>query len=30
VILLEQAPHWGGRAPVDGVQIDGKPVEEWL
>ncbi len=30
VILLEQSPHWGGRAPVDGVLIDGKPAEAWI
>ncbi|THD84496.1 sarcosine oxidase subunit alpha family protein [Aliigemmobacter aestuarii] len=30
VILLEQAPHWGGRAPVDGVEIDGKPAEAFV
>ncbi|MDZ7904855.1 MAG: sarcosine oxidase subunit alpha family protein [Cypionkella sp.] len=30
VILLEQSPHFGGRAPVDGDVIDGKPAEEWV
>jgi sarcosine oxidase subunit alpha len=30
VILLEQSPHWGGRAPVDGDVIDGKPSEDWI
>jgi len=30
VMVLEQAPHWGGRAPVDGGEIDGKPVEAWV
>jgi sarcosine oxidase subunit alpha len=30
VLLLEQTAHWGGRAPVDGVTIDGKPAEEWV
>ena len=30
VMLLEQTPHWGGRAPVDGVTIDGKPAAEWI
>ena len=29
VMLLEQTAHWGGRAPVDGVEIDGKPAAEW-
>ncbi|NTT86592.1 sarcosine oxidase subunit alpha family protein [Tabrizicola fusiformis] len=30
VILLEQTAHWGGRAPVDGDVIDGKPAEAWV
>ncbi len=30
VLLVEQAAHWGGRAPVDGVTIDGKPAETWV
>ncbi len=30
VILCEQTAHWGGRAPVDGVEIDGKPAEDWI
>jgi sarcosine oxidase, subunit alpha len=30
VIVLEQTPHWGGRAPVDGVEIDGKPAGDWI
>lgn len=30
VILLEQAPVLGGRAPVDQAQVDGQPVETWL
>ncbi len=30
VILVEQTPHWGGRAPVDGVEIDGKPAGFWV
>ena len=30
VWLIEQTAHWGGRAPVDGVEIDGKPAEEWV
>ncbi|NBE08745.1 sarcosine oxidase subunit alpha family protein [Paragemmobacter ruber] len=30
VLLLEQAAHWGGRAPVDGDVIDGKPAGEWV
>ncbi|WP_299040949.1 sarcosine oxidase subunit alpha family protein [uncultured Tateyamaria sp.] len=27
VVLLEQSAHWGGRAPVDGGVVDGKPVD---
>lgn len=30
VMLIEQTAHWGGRAPVDGVEIDGKPADEWV
>ncbi|SDF79355.1 sarcosine oxidase subunit alpha family protein [Sulfitobacter delicatus] len=30
VILLEQTPHWGGRAPVDGGRIDGASVDDWI
>jgi sarcosine oxidase subunit alpha len=30
VILMEQAPALGGRAPVDETQVDGQPVEAWL
>ncbi|MCL4066800.1 sarcosine oxidase subunit alpha family protein [Pseudomonas sp. GX19020] len=30
VLLLEQTAHWGGRAPVDGDIIDGKPAEAWI
>lgn len=30
VLLIEQTAHWGGRAPVDGVEIDGKPADEWI
>ncbi|MEM7721207.1 MAG: sarcosine oxidase subunit alpha family protein [Pseudomonadota bacterium] len=30
VMLVEQDPHWGGRAPVDGVEVDGKPAEDWI
>ena len=30
VMLLEQAAHWGGRAPVDGDVIEGKPAEVWI
>ncbi len=30
VIILEQTAHWGGRAPVDGEAIDGKPAADWV
>ncbi|MCC6519817.1 MAG: FAD-dependent oxidoreductase, partial [Tabrizicola sp.] len=30
VILLEQAPTLGGRAPVDETEVQGQPVEAWL
>ena len=30
VILLEQTAHWGGRAPVDGDVIDGKPAQAFV
>jgi sarcosine oxidase subunit alpha len=30
VLLIEQTAHWGGRAPVDGVEIDGKPADIWV
>ncbi|MFW5655324.1 MAG: sarcosine oxidase subunit alpha family protein [Roseicyclus sp.] len=30
VLLVEQTAHWGGRAPVDGGQIDGQPAEDWV
>ncbi|KAA2312715.1 sarcosine oxidase subunit alpha family protein [Pseudooceanicola sediminis] len=26
VLLMEQTAHWGGRAPVDGGDVDGAPV----
>ncbi|WP_299657095.1 sarcosine oxidase subunit alpha family protein [uncultured Tateyamaria sp.] len=28
VLILEQTAHWGGRAPVDGGEVDGKPVDK--
>ena len=28
VLLMEQTPHWGGRAPVDGGEVDGQPVDK--
>ena len=30
VLLVEQSAHWGGRAPVDGAEIDGKPAADWI
>jgi sarcosine oxidase subunit alpha len=30
VLLCEQTAHWGGRAPVDGVTVDGAPAEDWV
>ncbi len=30
VLLVEQTPHWGGRAPVDGAEIAGMPAERWI
>jgi sarcosine oxidase subunit alpha len=30
VWLLEQSAHWGGRAPVDGDLIDGRPAQLWI
>ena len=28
--MIEQTSAWGGRAPVDGVRIDGTSAEEWI
>ena len=30
VLLVEQNAHWGGRAPVDGDVIGGKPAGDWV
>ncbi|MCL4105212.1 UNVERIFIED_CONTAM: hypothetical protein GTU68_055343 [Idotea baltica] len=30
VLLVEQTAHWGGRAPVDGGEIDGQTPEAWI
>ena len=30
VLLVEQSAHWGGRAPVDGAEIDGKGADAWI
>ena len=30
VLLVEQTAQWGGRAVVDGVEIDGQPAEDWV
>ncbi|MCM2561239.1 sarcosine oxidase subunit alpha family protein [Lutimaribacter sp. EGI FJ00015] len=30
VLLIEQTAHWGGRTPVDGGEVDGKPAAEFV
>ncbi|MCP4822466.1 MAG: FAD-dependent oxidoreductase, partial [Shimia sp.] len=30
VLLMEQTAHWGGRAPVDGGEIDGTSAEDFV
>jgi sarcosine oxidase subunit alpha len=30
VMVMEQTAHWGGRTPVDGGEIDGKPAQDWI
>ncbi|MYM54228.1 sarcosine oxidase subunit alpha family protein [Thalassovita mangrovi] len=30
VLVLEQTSHWGGRAPVDGGEVDGAPVDKFV
>ncbi|MCV2893994.1 sarcosine oxidase subunit alpha family protein [Lentibacter sp. XHP0401] len=30
VLLMEQDPHWGGRASVDGGELDGAPVADYI
>jgi sarcosine oxidase, subunit alpha len=30
VLLVEQTAHWGGRAVVDGVEINGQSAEDWV
>ncbi len=30
VLLLEQSPHWGGRAITDGIRIDGMEAGGWV
>jgi sarcosine oxidase, subunit alpha len=30
VLVLEQGAHWGGRAPVDGGEIDGIDAKTWV
>ncbi len=29
-LIMEQTAHWGGRAPVDGGLINGKPAEDFV
>ena len=30
VMLIEQTPHWGGRAVVDEPEINGQPAQNWI
>ena len=30
VLVMEQTPHWGGRAPVDGGDVAGEPVDKFV
>ncbi len=30
VLVMEQTPQWGGRAPVDGGEVAGKPVDKFV
>ncbi|QCO54772.1 sarcosine oxidase subunit alpha family protein [Pseudorhodobacter turbinis] len=30
VMLIEQNPHWGGRAVVDGDVVEEEPAEDWV
>ncbi len=30
VLVLEQSAHWGGRAPVDGGEIEGLSADQWV
>lgn len=30
VMVWEQTAHWGGRAPVDGYEIDDLPAQDWV
>jgi sarcosine oxidase subunit alpha len=30
VLLLEQSPVWGGRAPVDAVEVAGRTAADWV
>src|SRR5690606_12208035 len=30
VWLAEMAPHWGGRAPVEGETVEGLPAADWV
>jgi sarcosine oxidase subunit alpha len=30
VMLIEQTPHWGGRAVVDGAELEGESAEDWV
>ncbi len=30
VLLVEQAPHFGGRSATDGATMDGRPAADWI
>ena len=30
ILLIEQTAHWGGRAPVDGGEVAGQPVDKFV
>jgi sarcosine oxidase subunit alpha len=30
VMLIEQTAHWGGRAVVDGEEVEGESAEDWI
>ena len=30
ILVIEQTAHWGGRAPVDGGEVSGQPVDDFL
>ena len=30
ILLIEQTAHWGGRAPVDGGEVNGQPLDKFV